>query len=73
MVEAAKATSEFIFAELEKAKKAEAEKRLTEELDEARRAVRRTIREGSAKVDPVEEKKDEKFFVLFLPVGNVFY
>ena len=61
MLDSARASSEFVFAQLEKAKKAEAEKRLTEELDEARRAVRRTIREGSAKVDPVEEKKDEKY------------
>ena len=61
MLDSARASSEFVFAQLEKAKKAEVEKRLTEELDEARRAVRRTIREGSAKVDPVEEKKDEKY------------
>ena len=61
MLDSARASSDFIFAQLEKAKKAEAEKRLTEELDEARRAVRRTIREGSAKIDPVEEKKDEKY------------
>ena len=61
MLDSARASSEFIFAQLEKAKKAEAEKRLTEELDEARRAVRRTIREGSEKIDPVEERKDEKY------------
>ena len=61
MLDSARASSDFIFAQLEKAKKAEAEKRLTEELDEARRAVRRTIREGSEKIDPVQEKKDEKY------------
>ncbi len=61
MLDSARASSDFVFAQLEKAKKAEAEKRLVEELDEARRAVRRTIREGSAKIDPVEEKKDEKY------------
>ena len=61
MLDSARASSEFVFAQLEKAKKAEAEKRLTEELDEARRAVRRTIREGSEKIDPVQEKKDEKY------------
>ena len=61
MLDSARASSEFIFAQLEKAKKAEAEKRLVEELDEARRAVRRTIREGSEKIDPVQEKKDEKY------------
>ena len=61
MLDSARASSDFIFAQLEKAKKAEAEKRLVEELDEARRAVRRTIREGSEKIDPVQEKKDEKY------------
>lgn len=61
MLDSARVSSEFVFAQLEKAKKAEAEKRLTEELDAARRAVRRTIREGSEKIDPVEEKKDEKY------------
>ena len=61
MLDSARASSDFIFSQLEKAKKAEAEKRLTEELDEARRSVRRAIREGSEKIDPVEEKKDEKY------------
>ena len=61
MLDSARASSDFVFAQLEKAKKAEAEKRLVEELDEARRAVRRTIREGSEKIDPVQEKKDEKY------------
>ena len=44
MLDSARASSDFIFAQLEKAKKAETEKRLSEELDEARRAVRRAIR-----------------------------
>ena len=61
MLDSARASSDFIFAQLEKAKKAETEKRLAEELDEARRSVRRAIREGSEKIDPVEEKKDEKY------------
>ena len=61
MLDSARISSEFVFAQLEKAKKAEAEKRLVEELDEARRAVRRTIRESGEKIDPVQEKKDEKY------------
>ena len=61
MLDSARASSDFIFSQLEKVKKAEAEKRLAEELDEARRSVRRAIREGSEKIDPVEEKKDEKY------------
>ncbi|MBQ9132478.1 MAG: Smr/MutS family protein, partial [Clostridia bacterium] len=61
MLDSAKASSDFIFAQLEKAKKAEAEGKLTEELDNARRAVRLTIRENDDKVNPVEEKKNEKY------------
>ncbi len=61
MLESARASSDFVFAQLEKAKKAEEAGRLAAELDEARRAVRRTIRESNAQLDPVEEKKDEKY------------
>ena len=61
MLESAKASSEFIFAQLEKAKKAEAAGRLAEELEEARRAVRLSIRENEDKVNPVEEKKNERY------------
>ena len=61
MLDSARASSEFIFAQLEKAKKAEAEGRLTEELDKARRAVRKTIRENEDKVDPVQEKQNEAY------------
>ena len=61
MLESAKASSDFIFAQLEKAKKAEEAGRLTEELDKARRAVRLAIRENDDKVNPVEEKKNENY------------
>ncbi len=61
MLESAKASSDFIFAQLEKAKKAEAAGKLTEELEEARRAVRLSIRENEDKVNPVEEKKNERY------------
>ena len=61
MLESAKASSNFIFAQLEKAKKAEAAGRLAEELEETRRAVRLAIRENEDKVDPVEEKKNERY------------
>ncbi len=61
MLESAKASSDFIFSQLEKAKKAEAAGRLAEELEEARRAVRLTIRENEDKVNPVEEKKNERY------------
>ena len=61
MLESAKASSDFIFAQLEKAKKAEAAGRLTEELEKSRAAVRRAIRENDDKVNPVEEKTNEEY------------
>ncbi len=61
MLESARASSDFVFAQLEKAKKAEAAGRLTEELDAARRAVRIAIRENDDKVNPVEERTNEKY------------
>ncbi len=61
MLESARASSEFVFAQLEKAKKAEQAGRLAEELDAARRAVRIAIRENDDKVNPVEEKTNEKY------------
>ncbi|MBQ8212875.1 MAG: Smr/MutS family protein [Clostridia bacterium] len=61
MLESARASSDFVFAQLEKAKKAEEAGRLSEELDAARRAVRKEIRENDDKINPVEEKKNEKY------------
>ena len=61
MLESAKASSDFIFAQLEKAKKAEEAGRLTEELEKSRAAVRRAIRENDDKVNPVEEKTNEEY------------
>ena len=63
MLESARVSSEFVFAQLEKAKKAEEAGRLAEELDAARREVRRIIRENDDKVNPVEEKKNEKYIL----------
>ncbi len=61
MLESARASSEFVFAQLEKAKKAEEAGRLSEELDKTRRAVRLSIRENDDKINPVEEKTNEKY------------
>ena len=61
MLESARASSDFVFAQLEKAKKAEEAGRLSEELDAARRAVRIAIRENDDKINPVEEKTNEKY------------
>ena len=64
MLESARASSEFVFAQLEKARKAEAAGRLAEELEETRRAVRLAIRENDDKINPVEEKKNDEKYVL---------
>lgn len=61
MLESARASSDFIFSQLEKAKKAEAAGKLREELDEARRAVRAELRRNEDRVNPVEEKTDEAY------------
>ena len=74
MLDTARASSEFIFAQLEKAKKAEEAGRLTEELAETRRAVRLAIRENDDKVNPVEEKTNEKYVLpRDLRVGDKVY
>lgn len=64
MLDSAKASSDFIFAQLEKAKKAEEAGKLSEELDRARRAVRISIRENQDRVNPVEEKTNDENYVL---------
>ncbi len=61
MVESARASSEFIFAELEKAKRAKESEQYAQKLDEARRAIRANLRENEDKFNPVEEIVDENY------------
>ncbi len=61
MLESARASSEFVFAQLEKAKKAEEAGKLSEELDGTRRAVRQMLRESDDRINPVEEKKNDTY------------
>ena len=61
MLDSARASSEFIFAQLEKAKKAEAAGRVREGLEEARRAVRAELRRNDDRVNPVEERKNTEY------------
>ncbi len=68
MLDSAKASSDFIFAQLEKAKKAQEKDRLREGLDEARRAVRAELRKNADAVDPVEERKTDEKYVLPRPL-----
>ena len=67
MIEGAKASSEYIFAELDKVKKARDSERLAEELDEARRAIKSHLKEKSDVLDPVE-KRDATGYVLPRPL-----
>ncbi len=61
MVEGAKISSEFIFDQLEKAKKAKDSDRLAEELAATRRRMREHLRENEDKFDPVDENRDEDY------------
>ena len=53
MVEAAKASSEFIFAELEKAKKQKDKENLAETLEETRKAIKAHLKDNTDEIDPV--------------------
>ena len=68
MLDSAKASSDFIFAQLEKAKKAQEKDRLREGLEDARRAVRAELRKNADAVDPVEERRQDKQYVLPRPL-----
>ena len=68
MLDSAKASSDFIFAQLEKAKKAQEKDRLREGLDEARRAVRAELRKNDDRVNPVEERRKDEKYVLPRPL-----
>lgn len=68
MLDSAKASSDYIFAQLEKAKKAQEKDRLREDLDAARRAVRAELRKNADAVNPVEERKKDEKYVLPRPL-----
>lgn len=61
MVASAKASSDFIFEQMDKLKKAKDTERFGDELQATRRAVREHLRENSEKFDPVEKKRDENY------------
>ncbi|MBE6629829.1 MAG: endonuclease MutS2 [Ruminococcaceae bacterium] len=61
MVESARASSEFIFAQLEEVRKQRESERLGEHLDATRRAVRAHLRENEEKFNPVEERSNEDY------------
>ena len=61
MVASAKASSDFIFEQMDKLKKAKDTEKFGDELQATRRAVREHLRANSEKLDPVEKKRDENY------------
>ncbi|MGM9644516.1 MAG: endonuclease MutS2 [Eubacteriales bacterium] len=61
MVASAKASSDFIFEQMDKLKKAKDSEKFGDELQATRRAVREHLRANSEKFDPVEKKRDENY------------
>ena len=61
IVTSAKASSDYILAEMDKVRKARDSERLGDEIDESRRRMRAYLRENESKFNPVEEKVDKEY------------
>ena len=61
LVESARASSEYIFAQLEQVRRERESERLGEHLDATRRAVRAHLRENEERFNPVEERSNEAY------------
>ena len=61
MVESAKASSEYIFAELEKVKRERESDRLAQSLEDARRNIKLHLKQNSDKLDPIDAKTVEGY------------
>lgn len=61
LVESARASSAFVFDQLEKVRRERESERLGEHLDAARRAVRTHLRENEERFNPVEERSNEDY------------
>ncbi len=61
LVESARASSEFVFTQLEKVRKERESQNLGEHLDATRRAVRAHLRENEERFNPVEERSNENY------------
>ena len=64
IVESAKASSEFIMAQMDKLRKERDSERLGEELENARRELREHLRRNEGKFNPVTERKRDEKYVL---------
>lgn len=61
MVQSAKASSDYILAEMDKLRKQRESERLSDDIDEARRKMRAYLRENESKFNPVDEKVDKEY------------
>ena len=61
LVESARASSDFVFAQLEEVRRQRESERLGETLEATRRAVRAHLRENEARFNPVEERSNESY------------
>ena len=61
IIENARSTSEYVMAELEKAKRARDSERAASELERARANIRSSLRKSRDKIDPVIEHKAENY------------
>ncbi|MBE6702954.1 MAG: endonuclease MutS2 [Ruminococcaceae bacterium] len=61
LVESARASSEFVFQQLEQVRRERESERLGEHLDATRRAVRAHLRENESRFNPVEERSNEEY------------
>jgi DNA mismatch repair protein MutS2 len=61
LVESARASSEFVFQQLEQVRRERESERLGEHLDATRRAVRAHLKENEGRFNPVEERSNEAY------------
>lgn len=61
LVESARASSEFVFQQLEQVRKERESERLGEHLDATRRAVRAHLKENESRFNPVEERSNAEY------------
>ncbi len=64
IVESAKLSSDYILSQMDKVRRAKESERLSEELDEARKAIREHLHANEHKFNPVEIRKNDKDYKL---------
>ena len=61
MIEGARVTSEYVLSQLEEVKRQRDSEKLGETLEEARRSIRRSLKESDTDVSPVIDRTDEDY------------